>query len=182
MSQQQTISLIWRAQQGNRQAFGRLVEQFEPTVFGTVLRRLRNRSEACEVTQDVFIQVMRKLPQLRDPKRFAGWLRRIAVRMSINRAVRRPKETPRSPQTFAALKPAPETPLENLLRPEQAHQVRGGLHRLRELDRETLVAFYFEGHSLKEMSHEFDSPIGTIKRHLHTAHNRPICSLRKERP
>ncbi len=96
--------------------------------------------------------------------------------MSINHAVRRPKETARSPQTFDALKSTPETPLENLLRSEQAHQVRSGLQRLRELDRKTLIAFYFEGHSLKQMSDEFDSPIGTIKRRLHTARNR----LRRE--
>ena len=55
---------------------------------------------------------------------------------------------------------------------ERAHQIGGGLDRLRELDRKTLIAFYFEGHSLKEMSDEFDSPIGTIKRRLHTARNR----------
>jgi len=35
-----------------------------------------------------------------------------------------------------------------------------------------LIAFYFESHSLKEMSDEFDSPIGTIKRRLHTARGR----------
>ena len=33
---------------------------------------------------------------------------------------------------------------------ERAHQIGGGLDRLRELDRKTLIAFYFEGHSLKE--------------------------------
>jgi len=40
------------------------------------------------------------------------------------------------------------------------------------LDRETLWAFYFEGSSLKEMSEQFESPIGTIKRRLHTARGR----------
>ena len=44
--------------------------------------------------------------------------------------------------------------------------------KMRELDRRTLMAFYFEGQSLKQMSDQFDSPIGTIKRRLHTARNR----------
>jgi hypothetical protein len=34
------------------------------------------------------------------------------------------------------------------------------------------VAFYIHGRSLKEMSREFDTPIGTIKRRLHVARNR----------
>ena len=51
-------------------------------------------------------------------------------------------------------------------------QLRSGLERLGVMDRETLWAFYFEGQSLKEMSVVFDSPIGTIKRRLHTARHR----------
>ena len=172
MEEAELQELILLAQEGDREAFGRLVLRFEKDVFAIVLRRLRNRSEALEVTQDVFIQVMRKLPQLREWERFPGWLRQIAIRMSINRAVRRPLETARGPETMAAIESAPGNPLESLMRTEAAGQVRGCLDRLRELDRRTLIAFYFEGHTLKEMSDEFDSPIGTIKRRLHTARNR----------
>jgi len=176
MDEQRTTRLVIQAQAGSREAFGALVQQFEMTVFATVMSRLRHRSEAREVTQDVFIQAMRKLRQLREPERFGGWLRQIAVRMSINRAVRRPHETAFSPETFNTLKTEPRTPLDDLLRSERSGQVWGGLNRLRDLDRRTLIAFYVEGQSLKEMSDEFDSPIGTIKRRLHTARNR----LRKE--
>jgi RNA polymerase sigma-70 factor (ECF subfamily) len=51
-------------------------------------------------------------------------------------------------------------------------EVRESLGRLGRIDRETLWAFYFEGSSLKEMSEQFDSPVGTIKRRLHTARGR----------
>ena len=40
------------------------------------------------------------------------------------------------------------------------------------MDRETLEAFYVRGHSLLEMSDEFDAPVGTIKRRLHVARKR----------
>jgi len=182
MDEQALINLVERAQNGERDAFGELVRQFEPTVFATVLRRLRNRSEARELTQDIFVQAMRKLDQLREPERFAGWLRQIAVRMSINRAVRRPHETAFSPDTFNAFKSSPDTALDDLLRAERAREVRGGLKRLRKLDRETLIAFYFEGRSLKQMSDQFDRPIGTIKRRLHTARNRLRDQLVETQP
>jgi len=172
MDEQQLITLVEQAQRGDRDAFGTLVEQFEPLVFATALRRLRNHAEADELSQDVFVQAYRKLPQLRDPLRFAGWLRRITVRMSINRAVRRPKEAICNPHVFNTLNTTPTTPLDGLMREERSVQLRGGLDRLRKLDRQTLIAFYFKGQSLKQMSDEFDSPIGTIKRRLHTARNR----------
>jgi RNA polymerase sigma-70 factor (ECF subfamily) len=176
MDEQRILQLVLQAQAGSREAFGALVEQYEPTVFAIVMARLRHRAEAREVTQDVFVQAMRKLDQLREPERFGGWLRQIAARMSINRAVRRPNETAYSPETFNNLKTERRTPLDHLLRNERSRQVWGGLSRLRDLDRRTLIAFYVEGRSLKEMSDDFESPIGTIKRRLHTARNR----LRKE--
>ena len=46
------------------------------------------------------------------------------------------------------------------------------LERLKPIDRATLVAFYLRGRSLKQMSQEFETPIGTIKRRLHVARNR----------
>jgi RNA polymerase sigma-70 factor (ECF subfamily) len=64
------------------------------------------------------------------------------------------------------------TPLSVVLQNERHTQVRAGLSRLRELDRETLEAFYVKGHSLIEMSDEFDAPLGTIKRRLHVARKR----------
>src|SRR3990172_13323516 len=172
MDEERIEILVRRAQAGCRESFGELALQFESTVFGTVLARLRNRAEASEVTQEVFMQAMRKLSQLREAERFAGWLKQIAVRMSINRALRRPPETPRNPDTFLSVKSEPRTPLDEVLRMEASRQVWGGLDQLRDLDRRTLIAFYFEGQSLKEMSDQFESPIGTIKRRLHTARNR----------
>ena len=172
MNDERITSLVLQAQTGDRDAFGELVERFEPTVFAITLRKLRNRAEAHEVTQDVLMQAYRKLPQLREAERFAGWLRQIANRMAINRAVRKPNESMRSPEMFDMMQSDPETPLDAVLRTERRAQVRDGLHRLRELDRQTLIAFYFEGRSLKEMSDSFDSPVGTIKRRLHTARHR----------
>ena len=43
---------------------------------------------------------------------------------------------------------------------------------MKELDRLTLEAFYLHGRSLKQMSREFETPVGTIKRRLHVARQR----------
>ncbi len=182
MDDNRLINLVQLAQTGDREAFGQLVVEFEPAIFAIVLRRLRHHAEAREVTQEVFLRAMRKIDQLREPSRFVGWLKRIAVRLSINRAVRRPPETAAAPEMFGGLHGSPNHPLENALRSERAHQVRGSLEKLRPLDRATLMAFYFDGQSLKEMSHQFDSPIGTIKRRLHTARNRLREELEAPQP
>ncbi len=79
-------SLVRRAQAGDREAFGQLAEQFHRTVHAICLRRLGHPSEAIELTQEVFLHVMKRIGQLREPERFAGWLRQVTLRMAINRA------------------------------------------------------------------------------------------------
>ena len=66
------IGLVRAAQRGDRQAFGDLFERFERHVMAIALRRLGDFGEAQELCQDVFIQAMKKISQLREPEAFAG--------------------------------------------------------------------------------------------------------------
>ena len=59
-----------------------------------------------------------------------------------------------------------------MVRSEVRDELRKGLQRLKTLDRETLEAFYLRGQSLKQMSRDFETPVGTIKRRLHVARHR----------
>ena len=165
-------TLVIRAQQGSREAYGALVEQFQPTVYALALTRLRNPAEAQELAQEVFMHGMKKLPQLRDAQCFAGWLRQITVRMAINRLTRRGPVRGIDAEVLEQTQAAGPSPLDDMVRSEARTQVWNGLDRLKPVDRATLVAFYIRGRSLKQMSREFETPIGTIKRRLHVARNR----------
>src|SRR5581483_6153808 len=89
MSWNEITVLVERAKTGDREAYGELVSRFQGSVYAMALSRVRDPLEAQELAQDVFVHAMRKLPQLRDARCFAGWLRRITARMAINRLTRR---------------------------------------------------------------------------------------------
>lgn len=168
----QTAALVEQAQAGDRDAFGMLVEQFERTVYAICVSRLGNATEAAELTQDVFIHAFVRLDQLRDPERFAGWLRQMTVRMAINRATRRVPPSPVEDEILEGLGAEHDDPSESLVRQERATRLWAGIERLKPLDREALVMFYIRELSLNEMAAELEVPIGTIKRRLHTARHR----------
>lgn len=168
----QTAELVLRAQAGERDAFGALVEQFQSTVYAVCLGRLGHPSEAAELTQEVFLHVMKRLGQLREPERFAGWLRQVAVRMSINRATRRVPPPSVEDEVLEGASGRRDEPLDELIARERAARLWDGLGRLKPMDREALVAFYIHGLSLAEIAEQLDVPIGTIKRRLHTARKR----------
>ncbi|HEV3024492.1 MAG TPA: sigma-70 family RNA polymerase sigma factor [Pirellulales bacterium] len=176
------IEQVRAAQAGDRAAFGELAERFERSVYATALRRLGNHVDAQEVTQEVFVQALRKIHQLREPACFGGWLRSIANRLAINRAVRGGPVVSAESDALESACLEHETPLGRALAHERENQVRAGLDRLGQLDRDTLVAFYVDGQSLIEMSNAFASPIGTIKRRLHVARKRLAAELEELAP
>lgn len=165
-------NLVEKARTGNRSAYGELVERFQSTVYAVALTRLRNPVDAQELAQDVFIHGMTKLDQLRDPDCFAGWLRQITVRMAINRLTRRGAMSGVDADVLEGKGGDDNSPLEEMVRTEDREELWDGLNRLKPLDRATLVAFYIRGRSLRQMSREFETPVGTIKRRLHVARKR----------
>jgi RNA polymerase sigma-70 factor, ECF subfamily len=164
--------VVRRAQAGDREAFGELVEQFQPTVYAIALRRLGNPSDALEMTQEIFLHVLQRIRQLREPERFAGWLRQVAVRMAINRATRRLAPSTVESSVLEGAYESGDEPLDQLISRERAERLWEALGRLKSLDREALDAFYIRGHSLIEIAELLDVPLGTVKRRLHTARKR----------
>jgi len=179
MNGNEITELVLRAQAGDRSAYGELVERFQPTVYAVALARLRNPSEAQELAQEVFLHAMRKLPQLREIAAFAGWLRQITVRMAINRVTRRGPLHKVEAEVLDNAEATDANPLESMVKAEQAAELHRCLELLKPVDRATLVAFYIRGRSLKQMSREFETPVGTIKRRLHVARNRLKEQLEK---
>jgi RNA polymerase sigma-70 factor (ECF subfamily) len=169
---QRMAQRVIAAQAGDRAAFGELFVQYEKSIYAVALRRTGDATEAQELVQDVFMQAMQKIDQLRTPEAFGGWLRQITVRMAINRMTRRKVAFATEPEVLQATVLGNGTPDQALLAKEREAQVRAGMARLREMDRDTLEAFYVQGQSLAEMADTFEAPIGTIKRRLHVARKR----------
>src|SRR5437867_3411921 len=135
MTEQELITVVLRARDGDRIAYGELVERFQGTVYAVALARLRNPTEAQELAQEVFLHAMRKLDQLREPNCFAGWLRQITVRMALNRLTRRGPFLGMDPEILEQTESDGTGPLDELLRAEQAAALHRGLNRLKPLDR-----------------------------------------------
>ena len=171
-----STELVLRAQGRDHTAFGELVRRHQATVYAAALEKLRDPSEAQETAHEAFVKAFTKLDQLREPAAFVGWVRRIAVRLALNRLTRR-KLNQAEDGLFEGVTSIGPTPLEAALRAEAQMSVWNGLERLSQLDRDTLVAFYVRGQTIREMAAKFATPEGTIKRRLHVARNRLKAKL-----
>jgi RNA polymerase sigma-70 factor (ECF subfamily) len=96
----------------------------------------------------------------------------MTARMAINRVSRRGQRAYAADVVLDEMMAPSASPLEQLISLEQTAQVRQSLARLKPLDRDTLLAFYYDGQSLETISQQAAAPVGTIKRRLHVARQR----------
>ncbi len=81
MNQQE---LIVQLQQGDAQAFKKLVDEWQDMVYNTALGIVQNADDADDITQDVFIQVYQSVSSFKGESKFSTWLYRIVITKSLD--------------------------------------------------------------------------------------------------
>ena len=75
---------VLRAKAGDLEAYGRLVAATQAMVYAVAVSVLRDSSLAEDAAQETYLRAFRRLADLEDPTRFAGWLRRIVITVALN--------------------------------------------------------------------------------------------------
>lgn len=95
---------VRRAQQGDLDAFGELVQATQSMAYAVARGVLRDATQAEDAAQEAYLRAFRHLRSLDEPGGFIPWLRRIVITVAIN--VRRRERT-----TFVCLDDAPDVPV-----------------------------------------------------------------------
>src|ERR687897_3484837 len=86
--------LVERAQRGDKQAFGLLVEKYQRKLARLLSRFVRDPAEVEDVAQEAFIKAYRALPSFRGDSAFYTWLYRIAINTAKNYLVAMGRRAP----------------------------------------------------------------------------------------
>ena len=123
------------ARGGDRVAFGALYQQYGRLVHGILLAYVPYH-EAEDLMQDVFVKALERLPELRAPEAFGGWLLAIARHIAADhQRGKKPMAEPTQPLVAG-----------NNARPDgEAFAVLDTIQRLPECYRETLILRLVEG-------------------------------------
>lgn len=82
------LDLVRRAQAGDTDAFGELVERNRRAVFRAALAAVGSPAEADDVAQEAFVTAYRKLDGFRGEATFRTWLLAITWRKAVDRRTR----------------------------------------------------------------------------------------------
>ncbi len=76
--------LVEETRQGNRDAFGILVQRYERRLIRVILRFVNDVDVAEDLAQETFIRAYERLDQFDPSRRFSPWLFRIGVNLSMD--------------------------------------------------------------------------------------------------
>jgi len=155
--------LIARARRKDVEAFNLLVSRWEKRVFNYLLRLVRGREDALDLSQDVFLKAYQNLGKLEDAERFGPWLFRIAHNEAFS--------------FFRGRRPEDELPAEAAAEPSRFRMypaelsvvVERALSRLTADQRETVILKVYEGFKFEEIAEALECPVSTVKSRLYTA-------------
>jgi RNA polymerase sigma-70 factor, ECF subfamily len=153
------------AEQGIVTAVGDLYERHRRRVYSLCLRMTGSREEAEDLTQEVFIQLLRKVGSFRGESQFSTWLYRLTVNqvlMHFRRTIRQ-RDDVRCELELAIPKTLRVSEVTERIALEKA------LARLPAGSREIFLMFAVAGYNHREIAHIFGCSIGNSKSQLHKA-------------
>jgi RNA polymerase sigma-70 factor (ECF subfamily) len=148
--------------------------EFAPRVYAVARRMLGQDADAEDVTQDVLVQVVRKLDTFRGESELSTWLHRITVNAAL--ALRRRRSRLSEQHLEISLDYLPQQtdtaggpPEEKALRGELLQQLEAAIARLPEKYRDTIVLADVEGLPNSEVGELLGLSLPAVKSRLHRA-------------
>lgn len=167
--------LMRRIAAGDARAFEQLYQQYAGVVLNLCFRLLRDREDAKDLTQEVFVRAFTDAGSFQHRAHPLTWLYRIATNLCLNH-LRRKKRQEHYGSVLDGellfqnrLAPAPERPDEELERQEAQSLVWRALGSLPPAQRAVLVLQKYEGLSCQEIAKVLDCSVGSVQSRLHRA-------------
>ena len=156
---------------GRSAEFAIFMQTYQDMVFSTAARLLADQAQAEDVAQAVFLKAFERFDDLRANPSVPGWLKTVAINMSLNHLTRYRKRWHfftdwRAADADEFAEPefeVPDTLLDDLLAEERSGRIERALDRLPAHQRVPLVLFHFDELPYQDIARQLHVSVGKIK-------------------
>lgn len=167
--------LISKVLSGDQQAYAALVNRYQNYVFTLALRFTKNREDAEEVSQDIFIKAYRALADFRGASKFSTWLYTIVNTTCITFLRKKKLEVHSldNEKVFEVADNQDSGMRANLVEQKSRQaMVNHAIKMLSTDDAEVITLFYKSEQTLEEIAQILGIEANTVKVRLHRARTR----------
>jgi RNA polymerase sigma factor (sigma-70 family) len=181
--------LVGLARNGNKDAFGLLVQRYQTLMQRFAMRLAAGEESAPDLVQETMLQAYLSLGRLKNPARFKSWL--YGIMLNVYRSRLRDRKIAffslevivEGLQFFPAPFSAPVLTPEKIAEERELYQtVLNAVNKLHPVDRDILLLFYYAQLNSSEIVTLLNIPAGTVKVRLHRARRRLKALLQAGHP
>lgn len=143
-------------------------------VYWTAMSLLKNEADAEDIVQDTFVTLIESYDSIKDKSKVTSWLKKTAANKCLDR-LKLAKTDNMDEEFFDSVEAVPEDFLpDSIVESEAARKVVVDIinNSLSDDIRRTLILFYFDDMSIKEIAVALGVPEGTVSRRLNFARNK----------
>jgi RNA polymerase sigma-70 factor (ECF subfamily) len=155
-------TLLARCRSGDPLAWEELVRRFQGRIHGFALFYLRDREEARDAAQEIFVRLYRHLGDTREGASFVPWLLRLARNCCIDRLRCLGARGPQDPIEVEPASDAP-SPEQTLFEGRRRALLYRALDTLSDVNREMVLLKDIHQLKLEEIGTLLQLPLGTVK-------------------
>jgi len=162
--------VISRCQQGDQEALKEIFDKYHKKVYRIAYGVVRQREEALDIVQEVFIKLFRSIKNFKGRSHFYTYLYRMVMNTAIDHARRAGKQFISSLDEEGSFEPSDEIekgPERILLHKELEERVKLAMDKLPAEQKAALIFRDVEGLSYQEMAEAMGCSIGTVMSRLH---------------
>jgi len=175
------LEQVRAAQTGDMAAFEVLVRRYRNEVFALSYHFVRNREEAWDISQEVFVKAYRSITYFRGDSGFKTWLLRIAANQSKDfLKKRRLNVVPFDDALKADVESSAESPDRRLEMLELGHTIEKAVATLPEKQRTTFILREYEDLSYQDIANVLNCSVGTVMSRLHNARKNLQLALKRK--
>ncbi len=167
--------MISRCQQEDQEALKEIFDKYHKRVYGIAYGVVRQREEALDIVQEVFIKLFRSIKNFKGRSQFYTYLYRMVMNTAIDHARKAGKQFVSSLDEEGSFEPsdnAERGPERMLLQKELEGRVKLAMDKLPPEQKAALIFRDVEGLSYQEMSEAMGCSIGTVMSRLHYGRRR----------
>lgn len=157
---------------GGIASIGDLYERHRAQVYAVCLQMTKNTSEAEDLTQEIFVHLLRKIGSFRGDSQFSTWLYRVTTNHVLMHFRRSSRRRERSPEVIEEGVARARSNGSSGLQVLDRIAIDDALAKLPSGSRSVFLKFDMEGYKHEEIAGMFGCSVGNSKSQLHKARRR----------
>jgi RNA polymerase sigma factor (sigma-70 family) len=158
------FQLIRQIQKGDKQAFDILVRKYYQNIYSYCVRRTGNQVVASDLTQEIFLKLVKSIYDYRFSGKFINFLFTIAVN-TCNDYYRKPRQAYENIDDLQKGDDKP-APIENIIRSEEAIFIKSKIDELPDIQKDAIILYYYHDMKAKDIAKITGANLSTVKSRL----------------